>query len=146
MKALRLYPPVPTNIRYAKKHTSLPHGGGRDGSLPIFVAKGTAVHYSVWTMHRSSAIYGKDSESYRPERWLDENEGKSLRPGWGFLAFSGGPRICIGQQKALTEASYVVIRMLQTYAGIEARDKQPWRERIGLVLSSYHGVKVALSI
>jgi cytochrome P450 len=136
---------VPTNIRYAKKHTSLPHGGGHDGSLPIFVAKGTVVHYSIWTMHRSSTIYGKDPEAFRPERWLSENNGKPLRPGWGFLAFSGGPRTCIGQHKALTEAAYVVVRMLQTYGGIEARDEQPWREHMGLVLSSYHGVKIALS-
>ena len=62
------------------------------------------------------------------------------------MAFSGGPRICIGQQKALTEAAYVATRMLQTYARIEAKDERAWREHIGLVLSSYYGVKVGLAL
>jgi hypothetical protein len=35
------------------------------------------------------------------------------------LLFAGGPRICIGQQFALTEASYVVVRMLQKFDKIE---------------------------
>ena len=95
-------------------------------------------------MHRSIEIYGADAEHFRPERWLGDDGNKPLRPGWGFLAFSGGPRICVGQQKALTEAAYVVIRMLQTYAGIKLRDERAWREHMGLVLSSYHGVKVEM--
>lgn len=142
-KALRLFPPVPTNIRYAKRHTSLPHGGGADGSLPIFIARGAIVHYSAWTMHRSAQIYGADADAFRPERWLaDSDEEKPLRPGWGFLAFSGGPRICIGQQKALAEAAYVVVRMVQSFGGVEKRDERGWREHMGLVLSSFYGVKV----
>lgn len=98
----------------------------------------------MWTMHRSSDIYGPDPESFRPERWIGTEKEKSVRPGWGFLPFSGGPRICIGQQKALTEAAYVIIRLSQRYARLECRDEQPWREHMGLVLSSYHGVQVAL--
>ncbi|KAE8385578.1 cytochrome P450 [Aspergillus alliaceus] len=143
-EALRLFPPVPTNIRCATCHTSLPRGGGVDGLQPVFVANGTIVHYSIWTMHRSTAIYGSDAEEYRPERWLQESDEAPLRPGWGFLPFSGGPRICLGQQKALTEAAYVVIRMLQTFATVQSRDQRPWREHMGLVLSSFHGVQVAL--
>ncbi|RDW90311.1 cytochrome P450 [Aspergillus mulundensis] len=142
-EALRLFPPVPTNIRCATRHTSLPRGGGADGSEPIFVSKGTIVHYSIWTMHRSTEIYGPDAEEFRPERWLQTEEAP-LRPGWGFLPFSGGPRICLGQQKALTEAAYVVVRLVQMFSGVESRDTRPWREHMGLVLSSYHGVRVGL--
>ncbi|KAL4739295.1 cytochrome P450 [Aspergillus similis] len=131
-EALRLFPPVPTNIRCATRHTSLPRDGGVDGCQPVFVAKGTIVHYSTWTMLRSTEIYGDDA-------------GKVLlRPGWGFLPFSGSPRICLGQQKALTEAAYVVVRMVQTFCDVEARGERPWREQMGLVLSSYYGVRVGL--
>ncbi|KAL4747614.1 hypothetical protein BDW72DRAFT_209455 [Aspergillus terricola var. indicus] len=146
-EALRLFPPVPTNIRCATRHTSLPRGGGVDGCQPVFVAKGTIVHYSTWTMQRSTEIYGDDAEQFRPERWLQPAEGSGkvpLRPGWGFLPFSGGPRICLGQQKALMEATYVVVRMVQIFCDVESMDERPWREQMGLVLSSYHGVKVGL--
>lgn len=34
------------------------------------------------------------------------------------IAFNGGPRICIGQQFALTEASYVTVRLLQRFDNI----------------------------
>lgn len=96
-------------------------------------------------MHRSAAIYGSDAEQFRPERWLDEKT--PLRPGWGYLPFSGGPRICLGQQKALTEAAYVVVRMVQRFGGgLESRDGRPWREHMGLVLSSYYGVQVGFRL
>ena len=46
-EALRLYPVVPLNGRFANKDTVLPRGGGKDGKSPIFIPKNTAVDYSV---------------------------------------------------------------------------------------------------
>jgi cytochrome P450 len=99
-EALRLYPVVPLNGRYANKDTTLPRGGGQDGKSPIFVPKGTTVHYSVFVMHRRKDLWGDDAEEFRPERW------ENRKFGWEYLPFNGGPRVCIGQQLALTEASY----------------------------------------
>ncbi|KAL4820258.1 cytochrome P450 [Aspergillus spinulosporus] len=135
-KVLRQIPPVPTNIRIVTRHTFLPRGGGVDDCQPIFVTKGTIVHYSTRTMQRSTEICGDDAEQFRPERWLQPAKGSGkvpLRPIWGFLPFSGGPRICLGQQKALTEAAYVVVRMVQTFCDVAARDERPWREPMGCV-------------
>ena len=36
-----------------------------------------------------------------------------------YLPFNGGPRVCIGQQFALTEIGYTVVRMLQKYDRID---------------------------
>ncbi|KAL4777370.1 cytochrome P450 [Aspergillus nidulans var. acristatus] len=121
-EALRLFPPVPTNIRCATRYTFLPRGGGVDGYQPVFVAKGTIVHYSTWTMQRSTEFYGDDAEQFRTERWL------------GIPPFSGGPRMCLGQQMALTEAAYVVVRTVQTFRDIEVWDERPWREQMGWCL------------
>jgi cytochrome P450 len=92
MKALRLFPPVPINQRTAEVDTTLPVGGGTDGKAPIFLPKGTIVGYNLWAMHRRKDIFGPDADSFNPRRWKD------LRPGWGFLPFNGGPRICLGRK------------------------------------------------
>lgn len=117
----------------------LPRGGGPDGQAPLFVAKGTAVTYTPYAMHRRKDIYGPDAEEYKPERW------ETLRPGWEYLPFNGGPRICLGQQYALTEASYVTVRMVQEFQTMESRDPEGWKENLTLTLCSLNGVKVSLT-
>ncbi|KAA6410586.1 MAG: putative cytochrome P450 52A12 [Lasallia pustulata] len=89
---IRLYPPVPANHRQAVGDTTLPPGGGPDGTSPIFVAKGQVVGYSPWSMHRLHATFQPDGEALRPERWADgEGEGeKGIRVGWEFLGLMAG--------------------------------------------------------
>lgn len=136
---------MPANTRFANKDTILPRGGGKSGLAPVLVSKGTIVMYSVYAMHRRKDIYGADAEEFRPERWESDNPQGPLRPGWGFLPFNGGPRICIGQQYALTEASYTIVRLLQTFKEIDNRDPEPWQEHLDVTLSSRHGAKVGLT-
>ncbi|KAK0716104.1 putative cytochrome P450 alkane hydroxylase [Lasiosphaeris hirsuta] len=140
-ETLRLHPPVPVNIRFATRDTTLPLGGGADGRSPIFVAKGTAINYAVWAIHRLPEVYGADAEVFRPARWLDP--ARPLRPGWAYLPFNGGPRICLGQQSALVEGGYVVVRLMQHFARIEATGGE-FREHLSLTLSHFDGVKIAL--
>jgi cytochrome P450 len=136
--ALRLYPVVPLNSRFAKQNTTLPRGGGPDGKSPVFIKKGAPVSYSVYSMHRREDIYGPDAKEFKPERW------KTLRSGWGYLPFNGGPRICVGQQFALTEAGYTTVRLMQQFESCEARDARPWAEGLSLTMSVGHGVQVSL--
>jgi len=116
-ETLRLYPSVPLNGRTAVRNTVLPRGGGEDGLSPVFIPKGQRVDYTCYGLHRRKDLYGEDADAFRPERW-EEGVGR----GWEFLPFNGGPRICLGQQYALTEASYTVTRILQKYARIEVAD------------------------
>ncbi|SEI34152.1 YALIA101S04e11782g1_1 [Yarrowia lipolytica] len=121
-EALRLCPPVPINMRQANKDTTLPTGGGKNHDEPIFVSKNQIVTYSVLFMHHNQNIWGPDASEFRPERW-----GEPACPkGWEYLPFNGGPRICLGQQYALTEAAYVIVRLVQEFTEIE------WRDRKGL--------------
>ncbi|RDK38551.1 cytochrome P450 [Aspergillus phoenicis ATCC 13157] len=137
-ESLRFHPVVPVNSRKALSNTVLPVGGGPGGKSPVFVPKGTIVFYSVWAMHRRQDLYGPDANEFRPERWAD------LRPGWEYLPFNGGPRICIGQQYALTEAGYVTVRLAQQFSTLESRDSGPWEEALTLTLCSRNGTKVCL--
>lgn len=137
--ALRLQPVVPGNSRFAVRDTVLPLGGGPNGQQPLFIAAGTRVLYSPYTMHRRKDYYGEDALEFKPERW------EKLRPGWEYLPFNGGPRICLGQQYALTEAGYVAARICQEYKTLESANPGPWREMLSLTVSSYGGTQVKVT-
>ena len=96
-ESLRVHPVVPENARIAQVDTVLPLGGGEDGKAPIFMKKGQVAHWSIYAMHRRRDFYGEDAEEFKPERWIDSEDGKGLRVGWEYLPFHGGPRICIGR-------------------------------------------------
>ena len=146
LETLRLYPVVPMNSREAINDTVLPRGGGPDGLSPLFVAKGYAVGWNLYAMHRRKDYYGEDADEFRAERWLDDEDGKGLRTGWEYLPFNGGPRICLGQQFALIEASYTTIRLCQTFSGIESRDEDgKWVEHLTLTCVNHGGAKVSLT-
>jgi cytochrome P450 len=140
----RMYPVVPSNSRQAAKDTTIPRGGGPDGKAPVFVPKGAYVAFHPWAMHRRTDVYGADAHVFVPTRWLaGEHPSSPLRPGWAYLPFGGGPRICIGQNFALTEVMFVVVRLLQSF-DIESRDSEPWAEKMTITCTGKNGCKVAL--
>ncbi|KAI0823758.1 cytochrome P450 [Trametes gibbosa] len=117
-ETLRLYPPVVVNLRCAVKDTFLPPNN--PGEKPIFVAKGMRCLYSVFLMHRRKDLWGPDALKFDPDRFLDERVQKYLTPNpFIFLPFNAGPRICLGQQFAYNEASFMLVRLLQQISGIE---------------------------
>ncbi|OQD89061.1 hypothetical protein PENANT_c003G07195 [Penicillium antarcticum] len=128
-ETLRLYPVVPFNRRCATNDTTLPRGGGNDGTSPIYIRKGRTVMYSTYVLHRRKDIWGEDAEVFNPDRWA----GRKVT--WEYIPFNGGPRTCIGQQFALMRASYVLVRLLQRFDKIE--DVHSDREiRYGVSLTS----------
>ncbi|KAF2711343.1 cytochrome P450 alkane hydroxylase-like protein [Pleomassaria siparia CBS 279.74] len=121
-ETLRLYPSVPFNVRLALTDTTLPTGGGPDGTLPIGILKDTPIGYSTLLMQRRADLYPPpesgfpDVETFVPERW-DSWTPKS----WTYVPFNGGPRLCVGQQFALTEMGYTLVRLFQRFQGVENR-------------------------
>ena len=124
-ETLRLYPSVPFNVRLALKDTTLPRGGGPDGSLPLHVLKDTPVGYSTLLMQRRADLYPPpsaapgeeplaDVDTFSPDRWFRWQP----KP-WQYIPFNGGPRICIGQQFALTEMGYVLTRLFQRFERVD---------------------------
>ncbi|KAL4862881.1 hypothetical protein BDV12DRAFT_202646 [Aspergillus spectabilis] len=113
LETLRLYPSLPINRRTATTDTFLPTGGGPNGICPVYLRAGQSVIYSPFVTHRREDIWGEDAEVFDPGRW------ENVRPGWEYLPFNGGPRVCLGQQFALTEVGYVLVRMLQRFDRIE---------------------------
>jgi cytochrome P450 len=113
---LRLYPAVPFSRRLALHDTTLPRGGGPDGSLPLAVLKDTIVAYSPLLMQRRKDLYPPVSaESPDPERFVPERWTTWQPKPWHYIPFNGGPRICIGQQFALAEMGYTLVRIFQRF-------------------------------
>lgn len=111
-ETLRLFPVVPANSRHAVVDTTLPRGGGPKGEDPIFIPAGTDVTYSVYVMHRQKSIWGEDADEFKPERFIKRKQG------FEFLPFNGGPRVCLGQNFALTSAGYATVKLLQRFDGV----------------------------
>ncbi|KAL2757638.1 hypothetical protein ACRALDRAFT_1039882 [Sodiomyces alcalophilus JCM 7366] len=144
----RLYPVVPFNVRLALRDTTLPRGGGPDGSEPLPVLKNTPVSYSTLAMQRRADLYPPPSDTFAPHDVFSPDRWFHWQPKpWTFIPFNGGPRICIGQQFALTEMSYVLCRLFQRYERIESYmhdiDGGDPCLKADIVLQPGHGVKVA---
>lgn len=131
---------MPALGKVAIKDTVLPRGGGLEGRDPLFVAKGSMVMYNFRSSMRDKKVYGEDADTFRPDRWADPD----LRPSFSYLPFNAGPRICLGQQYALTEAYYVTVRLMQEFRKIENRDPKPWQEKLTVTCCSLNGVQVGL--
>ncbi|KAK9482703.1 cytochrome P450 [Lipomyces starkeyi] len=142
-EVLRLYPSVPLNYRCAVRDTVLPVGGGPNGESSVLIRKGDTVVYSVYVMHRRKDFFGDDADEFIPERWA---EGKSWS--WEYLPFNGGQRICLGQQYALTEAGYTIVRLLQEFDTLESTEPPEPEgfplKRAMLTMSKATGVHIKL--
>ncbi|MCJ1462095.1 hypothetical protein MMC07_000695 [Pseudocyphellaria aurata] len=147
-ETLRLYPQLPVNVRVATKTTFIPHGGGPDRCSPVLIRRGTGIGYSVYHMHRRKDLYGDDARDFRPERWEENDLANTI--GWGFMPFHGGPRICLGKDFALMEASCAIIRIIQTFPNLRLPPGLPQeptgleRQSLTIVISSADGCKVLL--
>ncbi|KAJ7465949.1 cytochrome P450 monooxygenase pc-1 [Mycena latifolia] len=115
-ETMRLYPPVPFNVRETVKATTWP--SPNPGEKPIYIPAGVKVPYSVMLMQRRTDLWGPDADDFDPDRFLDERAQKYLANPFQFLPFNAGPRICLGQQFAYNEMSFVIIRLLQNFSAI----------------------------
>lgn len=76
-EALRLRPAVGVNI------TRLVPPGGADIDGKWYPG-GTSVAVNAWVTHRDKALFGEDADSYRPERWLENEDRARQMEKYGF--------------------------------------------------------------
>ncbi|KAJ7841875.1 cytochrome P450 monooxygenase pc-1 [Mycena olivaceomarginata] len=108
-ETMRLYPPVES------VHATI-WPSDDPAQLPLYIPAGTKVSYSVFLMHRRKDLWGPTAEEFDPDRFLDERLRKYvLANPYCFLPFNAGPRVCLGQQFAYNEVSFMLIRLLQSF-------------------------------
>ncbi len=101
-ETLRLYPPAYLLVREAVADDVLAGEA---------VAAGTIVSISPWVLHRHEAHWSRPNE-FDPRRFLPS---QSPPDRMVYMPFGAGPRICVGAQFALAEATLVLARLLRRY-------------------------------
>jgi cytochrome P450 len=101
-EALRLYPPAFTIVRLAKERDEL---AGEE------VPPGTLVVISPWLLHRHRKLW-QDPDAFDPSRFLP---GAPPVGRYAYLPFGIGPRVCVGAQFALLEASLVLATLMRAF-------------------------------
>ena len=103
-EAMRIYPPVWAIGRAAIED---------DEIMGYRIPRGSNVMLSQWMTHRHPEFW-KDPERFEPERFSAERA--VGRPRYAYFPFSGGPRQCIGNIFALTEANLILATVAQKYS------------------------------
>jgi cytochrome P450 len=101
-EALRLYPPAFTLARLARR---------ADTAAGIAIPARAVVLIAPWVLHRHRRLWDQP-ERFDPARFLP---GAPPPERCAYLPFGMGPRVCIGAQFALTEATLVLAAMIQGF-------------------------------
>ncbi len=81
------------------------------------------------------------ADQFDPLRFIDERHHRITKNPWIFLPFNAGPRICLGQQFAYNEMSFIIIRLLQAFEGFELDESMGGKFCPKLTLTFYAGVR-----
>ncbi|KAG8873516.1 hypothetical protein FRB97_006659 [Tulasnella sp. 331] len=109
-ESLRLFPIAPVNSRQSKGRTVIPTRGD-----PLYVPRQWQFLYSAISIQKRKDLWGEDADEFNPSRWVDGREKEMASDPFRFIPFNAGPRICLGQQFAYNEASFVLVRLLQQF-------------------------------
>jgi len=102
-EAMRLYPPAWVLDRVATE---------ADEFQGVPIAKGTLFSLYIYGLHHHPDLW-PDAEVFRPERFAPG--AVPAPPAYGYLPFGSGPRLCVGNQFALTELQLVLIQTLRNF-------------------------------
>lgn len=150
-EALRLFPPIPFEIKQAQSATTMP-----DGTV---LPSGSVVVWCPWAMNRSRLTWGDDADEFRPERWLVaadvEEKGAGLPPlkmavtqksASEFPVFNGGPRTCLGKKMAELIAVQVIATVAWTFEFVPAYEGRERASKSSLTLPMEGGLPVFVKV
>lgn len=100
-EALRLYPPLPIMTRMCARDVD---AGG------LKVEAGSFIFIPIYALHRHRQLW-RDPDAFDPDRFGPEEQADRRR--FAYMPFGGGPRICIGQGFAMTEAVAILATLVR---------------------------------
>jgi cytochrome P450 len=100
-ETLRLFPAAFLIVREAI---------GRDRAGAHDINRGDLIMIAPWILHRHHALW-RDPDVFDPDRFIAEPQ----PPRFSFMPFGAGPRICVGAQFALAEATIVLAAFIKRF-------------------------------
>jgi cytochrome P450 len=129
-EGMRLYPPAWTTERTPIEADVIDGYG---------VGEGDIVMTSPWVTHRHPGLWDRPL-AFDPDRFVEG--GPPHR--FAHFPFGGGPRMCIGADFALVEATLVMASLLQV-VDVDPVPGFPVVPRTGVTLRPAHGIRVVVS-
>ncbi|MEO8605464.1 MAG: cytochrome P450, partial [bacterium] len=120
-ETLRLYPPVAVIARETFAADEI-------GGYAIPAKSG--VMMSPYITHRHPRLWD-EPERFDPDRFTPERS--AARPRYAYFPFSGGPRLCIGNEFALMEAQILLAMIVQRYR-VDTVPDHPVQQEIRVTL------------
>ncbi|XP_077862966.1 cytochrome P450 1A5-like [Saccoglossus kowalevskii] len=107
---------------------AIPHTTTVDTSVGGYVIpKNTWIWCNLWNVHMDEKHW-EEPETFRPERFLD-SDGKMLPNLDGYMPFSAGRRVCVGEALAKNQLFLLFISIFQQYTfKVPAGGKKPCLE------------------
>ncbi|NML65499.1 cytochrome P450 [Hymenobacter sp. RP-2-7] len=112
-ETMRLYPPAWVLDRVATEADEFQGQAIAPGTLFSIYLYGLHHHPSLWP----------ESEAFRPTRFAPG--AAPAPPAFGYLPFGSGPRLCVGNQFALTELQLVLVQLVRRFRLALAEEAAP---------------------
>lgn len=154
LESLRLFPPIPIEIKQCQSATTLPDG--------TFLPAASVLVWCPWAMNRSHLTWGPDAASFRPERWLlpgpdgsnstsnststSTSGGVLSKPAAEFAVFNGGARLCLGKSMATLIAVQTIAAVAWTFDFVPAYEGRERRSKSSLTLPMEGGLPVFVKV
>ena len=128
-ETIRLYPPAWITDRVVLEE---------DEFEGLQLNVGDIVSPYIYGVHNSAKIW-RDHNVFDPERFMGEK--RKQIPAFAYFPFGGGPRLCIGQQFALTEMQLIIFHLYQRFEFELLPDQKIDVEPL-VTLRPKHGIKM----
>jgi cytochrome P450 len=125
--------------RFTGERVLPPHGATIAGQK---IPGNTVVGVNAWVVHRREDVFGADVETYRPERWLKE-ENNVAEMNRTLSHFGHGKFMCIGKNISLLEIYKVIPSLLRAFEFELDKPERPFRFESGS-FANMSGVDVRL--
>ncbi|EER92886.1 alkane hydroxylase MAH1 [Sorghum bicolor] len=130
-ESLRLYPPVPQELKEAVAADVLPSGHE--------VRRGDKILVWLYAMGRMEDVWGSDCREFRPERWIAEDGGRvRYVPSYKFMSFNSGPRTCLGKDMAFVQLKAAAAAVLSNF-DVEAVPGHVVEPKLSIILHMKNG-------
>ncbi|KAK6005955.1 hypothetical protein QM012_006365 [Aureobasidium pullulans] len=90
------------------------------------IPEGTIIGVNCWVVNRDKGIFGEDADTFRPERWLDNDPQQISKMRTNMFTFGAGARNCIGRNLAMMQLTKIIVELYRNFDITLADPNKDW--------------------